>query len=549
MVERNLGQNMVYWIGEVVDVNDPHQSGRVKIRVYGRHDDRTNIPDSALPWAQVTQSVTSAAIGRIGTAPVGLVVGSRVTGFWADGNDLQYPLVIGSLGKAGDEITGEMLNGAPAINTNTGSIPQSAQGNPNNPYSSLNDNRVSISEIDSGSANIFSVNNTEGVNIITAVERNMANFGLPTIASVNKNSTEDVLDLKKAVDPLGNASALPCLNNSLISVSSILKFLGNTAKNIISNLVRTAVTAIRNAILKFARKLGLEKIAKVLNGAVNGVKAIQDLMRTLNNITCGINPINQGLFKTADFVMASVIGGLNNVIGAINGPNSIVNTAINIATAPLTIAQKNATGAIDQGIKTLLNSVPEDPAAAVATATSPRPATNTILETPPENYVQQYYTVQNDPYPGYIEWNDPATGLSVYTLRNGQPNFANAQDHTTSATADHFTSVIGNQLLSGRPLTFNTLSQAVTSSLSFTQAFALSRVFGTGAGSANKIAAIAGFIPTIAGGLQSIFQVNNKLAKLGSSTQVCLDVDDFAISQAKLARQAEKLRVGVNRTS
>ena len=33
MVQRNLGQNMIYWIGEVVDVNDPHQSGRVKIRV------------------------------------------------------------------------------------------------------------------------------------------------------------------------------------------------------------------------------------------------------------------------------------------------------------------------------------------------------------------------------------------------------------------------------------------------------------------------------------------------------------------------------------
>ena len=540
MVERNLGQTMIYWVGEVVDINDTYQSGRVKVRVYGRHDDRTNIPDSALPWATVVQPVTSAAIGRVGSSPVGLVVGSRVIGFWCDGNDLQMPIIFGAIGRAGDPVPGRIINNAPAIDPRTGgSTPSAAQGSDHNQRSSTNPTRTGPDTAE------LSVHRNNGATVPVEARSAAANPDTGTIGSANRNDTRDVLDLKRAVDPLGNASALPCLNNSLISVSSILKFLGNTAKNIISNLVRTAVTAIRNAILKFARKLGLEKIAKVLNGAVNGVKAIQDLMRTLNNITCGINPINQGLFKTADFVMASVIGGLNNVIGAINGPNSIVNTAINIATAPLTIAEKNTTGAIDQGIKTLLNSVPEDPAAAVATATSPRPATNSILEAPPENYVQQYYTVRNDPYPGYIEWNDPATGLSVYTLRNGQPNFANAQDHTTSATADHFTSVIGNQLLSGRPLTFNTLSQAVTSSLSFTQAFALSRVLGTGAGSANKIAAIAGIIPTIAGGLQSIFQVNNKLAKLTSAAE---DVNDFAIAQAKLARLKAQLRAGLGTT-
>jgi hypothetical protein len=162
MVQRYLGQNMIYWIGEVIDVNDPHQSGRVKIRVYGHHDDRTNIPDSALPWAQVTQSPTSAAIGRIGSAPVGLVVGSRVVGFWADSSDLQYPLVIGSMGKAGDPINGQMLNGSPAIDTSLGSIPQSSSGNPNNPYSTLNDSRVSVSDIDSGSANVTSVSSNTG---------------------------------------------------------------------------------------------------------------------------------------------------------------------------------------------------------------------------------------------------------------------------------------------------------------------------------------------------------------------------------------------------
>jgi hypothetical protein len=541
MVERNLGQNMIYWIGEVVDVNDPHQSGRVKIRVYGRHDDRTNIPDSALPWAQVTQSVTSAAIGRIGSAPVGLVVGSRVVGFWADGNDLQYPLVIGSIGKAGDPIDHEILNGAPRINTNTGSIPQSSQGNPNNPYSSLNDNRVSISNIDSGTASISSVNSSQGANVTTAVQRNMANAGLPTTASASKDNTSDVLDIKKAVDPLGTLSSLPCLNNSLISVNSIFNFLGNTVQGIVSGIVRTAVGAIRNAILSFANKIGLFKLMGMLNKAVSGVKAIQDLIKALNISVCGVNPINQGLFKAADFTMASVIGGLNNIVGTITGG---LNNVINLTTGAVTAAGNAVSGAANLGIKTLLNSVSTAPIAAVATATSSRPASASILQTPPDNYIQQYYTVENDPHPGYIEWNDPATGLSVYTLRNGQPNYANAQEHTSFATQNHFTSVIGNTLLSGGSLTFNTLSQAVSSSLNFTQTFGLSRILGAGFGGANKIATVAALIPTIASGLQSIFQTNIKKARLVSS-QVSSDVDEFAEAQAVAARQDQNLSAGL----
>jgi len=537
MVERNLGQTMIYWVGEVVDVNDIYQSGRAKVRVYGRHDDRTNIPDSALPWATVTQPVTSAAIGRVGATPVGLVVGSRVIGFWCDGNDLQFPMIIGTIGRAGDPIPGQIINGGQGIDpVSGGSTPSAASGNDRNQRSSTNQNRP-----DAGTADL-SVNRTDGVAVPVEARKAAANPNAGTIGSANKNDTQDVLDLKKAVDPLGNASALPCLNNSLISVSSILKFLGSTVQGIVSNIVRTAVSAIRNAILSLANKIGLFKLIGMLNKAVSGVKAIQDLIKALNINICGINPINQGLFKAADFAMASVIGGLNSVVGTITGG---LDKIVNLTTGAVTAAGNAITDAANLQIKTLLNSVPTTPIAAVVTTTSPRPAIASITQTPPDNYVQQYYTIENDPYPGYIEWNDPATGLSVYTLRNGQPNFANAQDHTTSATADHFTSVIGNQLLSGRPLTFNTLSQAVTSSLNFTQAFGLSKVLGAGAGGANKIAAIAGIIPTIAGGLQSIFQVNNKLAKLGSADE---DVNDFAIAQAKLARLKAQLRAGLGTT-
>jgi len=545
MVQRNLGQNMIYWIGEVVDVNDPHQSGRVKIRVYGHHDDRTNIPDSALPWAQVTQSPTSAAIGRIGSAPVGLVVGSRVVGFWADSSDLQYPLVIGSMGKAGDPINGQMLNGSPAIDTSLGSIPQSSNGNPNNPYSTLNDSRVSVSDIDSGSANVTSVSSNTGGVLTTLVESSMANPRLPTVASYNKNSNNNVLDIINAVDPVGALSSLPCLNNNLISISSILNFLGNTVQGVVSGIVNTAVSAIKNAILKLAQKVGLFKLLGTLNGAVSKVQEVQKLINTLNVRVCGVNPINQGIFDTANYAMASVIGGLNSTVGAITGG---INNVINLSTGAVTAAGSAVSGATNSAINSLINSVPKVPAIAVTTATSPRPVATSIVQTPPDNYIQQYYIVANDPYPGYIEWKDPtSTGSSVYTLRNGEPNYANAQEHTTFAAQNHFTSTIGNTLLNGQPLSFDTLSKAVSGSINFTQTFGLSKVLGASASGSQMAGVVAALIPTLASTIASAFQPNVAQATYTGSS-VTQPVNNLMQAQALLARQAQSMRTGLNRT-
>ena len=105
MTERNLGASFSHWIGEVTNVKDPDQSGRVQVRIIGKHDDKTNIKDEHLPWALPLQPVTSAAFGKIGTAPVGLVKGSMVSGYFMD-KDQQYAVIMGSFGKAGDPAEG-----------------------------------------------------------------------------------------------------------------------------------------------------------------------------------------------------------------------------------------------------------------------------------------------------------------------------------------------------------------------------------------------------------------------------------------------------------
>ena len=78
MTEASLGSSFSWWVAKVVNVKDPDQSGRVQIRIFCKHDDEKNIPDKDLPWAMPLQPVTSAAIGKLGTAPLGLVKDSKV---------------------------------------------------------------------------------------------------------------------------------------------------------------------------------------------------------------------------------------------------------------------------------------------------------------------------------------------------------------------------------------------------------------------------------------------------------------------------------------
>lgn len=87
--------DFIWWMGAVVDRKDPKQIGRVKVRLYGYQN--AGIPEERLFWAPVIQPTTSAAISGVGTTPVGLVEGSTVFGFFADGNGFQHPIVLGSL--------------------------------------------------------------------------------------------------------------------------------------------------------------------------------------------------------------------------------------------------------------------------------------------------------------------------------------------------------------------------------------------------------------------------------------------------------------------
>ena len=95
-----MGRDGFYWFfGKVVDrEGDTLSLGRVRVRVFGIHpDDENLVPNDHLPWATPIIPVTSAGIFGVGASATGLMEGSYVFGFFADGEDAQIPIVLGSI--------------------------------------------------------------------------------------------------------------------------------------------------------------------------------------------------------------------------------------------------------------------------------------------------------------------------------------------------------------------------------------------------------------------------------------------------------------------
>ncbi len=89
----------VWFFAEVVNVMDPDMLGQVQIRINGFHD---SFEDEDLPWAAPLLPITSASyqqpeFGEVGVSPTGILVGSFVYGFFADGPTAKTPVLFGTM--------------------------------------------------------------------------------------------------------------------------------------------------------------------------------------------------------------------------------------------------------------------------------------------------------------------------------------------------------------------------------------------------------------------------------------------------------------------
>ena len=140
MKTKNYGKlnipDFIWWLGVVEDNNDIAMAGRVKVRITGYHTgNRENLPVKHLPYAIPINSVANAAMNGI-MENHQLVQGSTVIGFFADGEEGQIPMIIGTV--AGNPMS-HVEEGQPTGTTNpdnlrrgftdpTGKFPRASDG-------------------------------------------------------------------------------------------------------------------------------------------------------------------------------------------------------------------------------------------------------------------------------------------------------------------------------------------------------------------------------------------------------------------------------------
>lgn len=515
MTERNLGDTVKMWLGTVTNVMDPHQSGRVQVRVVGRHDDFVNIPTADLPWAQVLQPVTSAARGRIGTAPVGLVVGSIVFGIWVD-SDQQYPIVLGSMGRAGRLIPNQSTGGAPAVDIAVGSIPSATQNDANNPYSSLYNTRVNIQDIDSGQQNIDGVPLGTGVAVTQAVEEGMQNANTPTTGSAEPSET-NVLQILRRVDPTSSLSSLPCLPFNALQLQIQID-LGSIAAGLI-NVITDAVT---NALLSIMESLGINSVLNAIEQAANGIANFRDAL---------------------DALASGGLCGAPKALSSINaGTQALARSYSSLQNAALRFG--NSTSEIRRTLSfTQTNIISNVPTALF------RPIN--ISLTPPNNYVQEYYAANADPYPGYIRWYDPndPSAQAVFTLRNGQPNFISAQQHVQFDVEQAARTALQTAITGGN-LTSSTLNTVMNQVVGIGQIQGYVRSMGNGfnpatiAGMASLALRVA---PLVIGTVRGVFEGNISVSVLTNTGQIRNAATNFTRLQTTLAMRRARLETALRR--
>ena len=133
------GDQIRWFTGLIVDINDPIKLARVKVRIYGIHPDENVIPDADLPWAQVMTPTNEGGAGEIGN-PLGLQVGALVFGMFMDGQHSQLPLVMGSLPKYEDkeELNDRLEKSTSRLARGTNTITKTPDGTIGAPAASYN---------------------------------------------------------------------------------------------------------------------------------------------------------------------------------------------------------------------------------------------------------------------------------------------------------------------------------------------------------------------------------------------------------------------------
>ena len=169
------------------------------------------------------------------------------------------------------------------------------------------------------------------------------------------------------------------------------------------------------------------------------VKGIMAMMHTTSpaSSSSATNTNNNETINTLINALTGALTIISNGIGFDNVISTLIATFANGATDNL---ESNYTSVVSESIINLIDSaiaqgntqnLPYTATPGYNTIPSGSIPPSPINSLPPDHYVQQFFSISNDPYPGYVQWQGPS-GDYVYTIRTSDyPNYASALEAVT----------------------------------------------------------------------------------------------------------------------
>lgn len=372
---------------------DPTKSGRVKIRYYREHDDTQNVKDEDLPWASLSLPTNSASTNKIGVTPSGLVPGSRVLVTFLPEDVLElYPIVIGSLPRG--DIDKEAENPKNKDNNSGGKIETPAPDNP------------SVSESDTDKEEVFKDGNTiyNNQKVLEQKKPEIKDLKYPKSPDVKSETAKKLSDVREKLAPNADKPTSASADKGQTNLPQLMQQIDPQA-------IAQVLPQMYSQLMQMTSILGM---GSGMMGGGGGQNNPTDLLASDQSIPSGLTVVVEDSFTGALAILVKKYG-FERVLGIFT--NLLDNGGINKIDTRFQSLVKNS---IANLIKVALYYGPLNIPVSVYDETIygdivPEPLVN--ASEVPDGYVKQYYSISNDPYPGYIHWLSSDRTKSVYVRR------------------------------------------------------------------------------------------------------------------------------------
>ena len=453
------------FIAEVRDLMDPWESGRLKLRIYGHHDNEQDIKDEDLPWGMPLQTITSAATNRVGTSPTGALVGSRVYGIFLD-EAQQYPIILGTFARAGKlQDDNDNTGGYDDIDDKYSDVPIAARGTKQiNETRGQKKNKIKSKKQSSSESSgdgydqtqDYKYNNlpymaeNDGMDGINDAKQAFSKmFDKPTVGSIDKTDFSDILSKILNVDSKNDAGALPMAPQAMQqmmqlvnmnSVGGLTSMLGGGMGMSLGGLA--GGLGINNIMGSLSNMLGVDlSMISGMAGMIGGMGAGGSGQSSGQGGGIGGGPgpyYAPQVPTTANAVAITAVTLLNQLGGYSTPSNTIAGLSVQDKEALYT-AVLNLMNSVDTSlnVNTSITIHSNNYVSFTTSNTVVTPSNGTIILPGyytssvgliPDHYIPVYYFTTTDPYPGYMEWESlgataDVDANSAFILQDGSKTY------------------------------------------------------------------------------------------------------------------------------